>query len=107
GYVPVGQIRRGRQRLVGDSHPVVGFITVAQALQHFDRVGDRRLVDLNRLETAFQRRVLFEMLPELVDGGGADGLQFAARQHRLEDTGGIDRAFGGAGTDQRVNLIDE
>ena len=35
------------------------------------------------------------------------GLQLAAGQHRLEDAGGVDRALGGTGTDERVQLVDE
>ncbi len=44
GDVAVGQRRRGHQRLVGDRHPVVRLVAVAQALEHLDRVRDRRLV---------------------------------------------------------------
>src|SRR5439155_1479507 len=39
--------------------------------------------------------------------GGADGLQLAAGEHRLEDGCGVDRAFGGAGADERMQLVDE
>jgi hypothetical protein len=59
------------------------------------------------LETALEGGVLFHVLAVLVQGGGADGLQLAAGQHRLEDRGGVDRAFGGTGTDQGVQLVDE
>ena len=47
------------------------------------------------------------MLAVLVERGGADGLQLAAGQHRLEDAGGVDRALGGARADERVQLVDE
>src|SRR4028118_336066 len=39
--------------------------------------------------------------------GGAGGLQLTAGQHRLEDAGGVDRALGGTGPDERVDLVDE
>ena len=65
------------------------------------------LLDQHGLETALQGRVALDVLAVLVQRGGADALQLAARQGRLEDVGGVDRAFGGAGADQRVQLVDE
>ena len=67
----------------------------------------RRLVDLDRLEAALEGGVLLEVLAVLVERGGADGLQLAAGEHRLEDRRGVDGALGGAGTDERVDLVDE
>ena len=107
GDVAVGQRRRRDQRLVGDRHPVVRLVAVAQALEHLDRVRDRRLGDLDRLEAALERGVLLEVLAVLVERGRADGLQLAAGQHRLEDAGGVDRALGRAGADEGVDLVDE
>ena len=107
GDVAVGQVGRGDERLVGDRDPVVRLVAVAQALQDLDGVGHRRLLDLDRLEAALEGGVLLEVLAVLVERGGADGLQLAAGQHRLEDRGGVDGAFGGAGTDERVDLVDE
>ena len=68
---------------------------------------DRRLLDLDRLEPALERGVLLEVLAVLVERGGTDGLELTAGEHRLEDAGGVDRAFGGTGTDERVQLVDE
>ena len=68
---------------------------------------DGRLLDLDRLEAALERGVLLEVLAVLVERGGADGLQLAAGQHRLEDRGGVDGALGGTGTDEGVELVDE
>ena len=107
GDVAVGQRRRRDQRLVGDGHPVVRLVAVAQALEHLDRVGDRRLGDLDRLEPALEGGVLLEVLAVLVERGRTDGLQLAAGQHRLEDAGGVDRALGRAGADEGVDLVDE
>ena len=39
--------------------------------------------------------------------GRADAADLAARQRRLEDVGGVERAFGRSGADQRVQLVDE
>src|SRR6202011_929664 len=67
----------------------------------------RRLVDEHRLEAALERRVLLDVLAVLVERGGADALDFTTRQRRLENIGCVDGAFGGAGPDQRVQLVDE
>ena len=98
GDVAVGQVGRGHERLVGDGDPVVRLVAVAQALEDLDGVGHRGLLDLDRLEAALEGGVLLEVLAVLVERGGADGLQLAAGQHRLEDRGGVDGALGGTGT---------
>ena len=69
--------------------------------------GRRRLGDLDRLEAALERGILLEVLAVLVERGRADRLQLAAGEQRLEDRGGVDRALGGTGTDQGVDLVDE
>ncbi len=68
---------------------------------------ERRLAHLDRLEPTLQRGVLLQVLAVLVEGGGADGLQLATGQHRLEDRRRVDRALGRARTHQRVDLVDE
>ena len=47
------------------------------------------------------------MLFVFVEGGGADAVQLAARQRRLEQVGGVHGAVGLAGPDQGVHLVDE
>ena len=107
GDVAVGEVGRRDDRLVGDRDAVVRLVALAQPLQDLDRVRDRRLVDLDRLEPAFERRVLLEVLAVLVERGGTDGLELTAREHRLEDRRRVDRTFGGTGTHERVQLVDE
>jgi hypothetical protein len=107
GDVAVGQVGRGHERLVGDGDPVVLLVAVAQALEDLDGVGHGGLLDLHRLEAALERGVLLEVLAVLVERGGADGLQLATGQHRLEDAGGVDGALGGTRTDEGVDLVDE
>ena len=68
---------------------------------------ERRLLDHDRLEAALEGRVALDVLAVLVERRRADALQLAARQRRLEDVRGVDRALGGAGTDERVELVDE
>ena len=67
GDVAVGQVGRGDERLVGDRDPVVGLVPVAEALEDLDRVGQRRLVDLDRLEAALEGGVLLDVLAVLVE----------------------------------------
>ena len=86
---------------------VVVLVALAQALEDLHRVGDRRLVDLDLLEAALERRVALEVLAVLVERRRADRLQLAAGERRLQDRGGVDRALGGAGADQVVELVDE
>ncbi len=86
---------------------MVRLVAVAQALEDLDGVCHRRLGDLDGLEPALERGVLFQVLAVLVQGGGTDRLQLAARQHRLEDGGRVDRALGGARADERVEFVDE
>ncbi len=59
------------------------------------------------LEAARQGGVLLHVLLVLVEGGGADAAQFAARQRGLQHVGGVDGAFGSARADQRMQLVDE
>ena len=107
GDVPVGELAGGRKRLVGDLDAVVLLVAVAQPLEDLDRLLDRGLVDPDLLEAALQGAVALEVLAVLVERGGADRLQLPAGQGRLEDRGGVDRALGGAGADEVVDLVDE
>ena len=107
GDVAVGQRRRRDDRAVGDAHAVMQFVFFLQAAQDRDGVLDRRLADEHRLETPRQRRILFDMLAIFVERGRADAMQFAARQRGLQQVRGVHRAFGLAGADQRVHLVDE
>ena len=77
------------------------------ALQDQDRLLDGRLVDHDRLEAALEGGVLLDVLAVVVEGGGADALELAAGERWLEDVRGVDSAFGGAGADEHVHLIDE
>ena len=107
GDVAVGELGGGVQRVVGDRHPVVLFVALAQPFEDLDRVLDRGLVDLDLGEAALQRRVALEVFAVLVERRRADRLQLAAGERRLQDRGGVDRALGGAGADQVVELVDE
>ena len=105
--VAVGERRGGSERLVGDLAAVMRLVAVAQAAQDLDRVVDRRLLDADLLEAPLERGVALEVLAVLVERRRADRLQLAARERRLEDRSGVDRALGGARTDEIVELVDE
>ena len=107
GDVAVGEHRGRDERSVADAHAVVRLVALLQPAQDRDRVDDGRLADEDRLEAPLQRGVLLDVLAELVERGRADRAQLAARQHRLEQVRGVDRALRRAGTDDRVELVDE
>ena len=112
GQETVGDVamrqRRGRDdRRIGNAHAVMLLVFVLQPAQNGNRVFDGRLGHVNRLEAPRERRVLLDMLLVFVERGGADAVQFAARQRRLEQIGRIHRAVGFAGADQRVHFVDE
>ena len=64
---------------------MVAFVFVANALQDFNRVRHRRLVNFDWLETPFEGSIFFEVFAEFIKRRGTDGLQFSARQHRLQN----------------------
>ena len=93
--------------LVGDRDLVVLLVALTDAEQDLDRLLERRLLDHHRLEAALESRVALDVLAVLVERGRADALELAPRQRWLEDVRSVDRALGGTGTDQRVELVDE
>src|SRR5712691_3605208 len=107
GHVADRQLGRRFDRLVGDGHAMVLLVEALHPVEDGDGLDQRRLVDEDRLEAALQGRVLLDVLAVLVERGGADALDLTARQRRLENIGGVDRAFGGARTHERVELVDE
>ncbi len=64
-------------------------------------------LDEHGLEPALERGILLDVLPVLVERRRADRVQLAAREHRLQHVGRVHRAFGGAGADHGVELVDE
>ena len=86
---------------------MVNLVALLQPPQDRDRVADVRLADQHRLETALQGGVLLDVLAVLVEGGGPDRSQLPARQHRLQQVGGVHGALGGARADDRVQLVHE
>ena len=68
----------------------------------------RGLADEDLLEAALERRVLLDVLAELVERGRADHAQLAAGEHRLDHVAGVHGGVAGrAGADDGVQLVDE
>ncbi len=107
GDVAVRQGRGGDDRAIGDAHAVMDLVLLLDAAQDRDRVLDRRLAHEHRLEAPGERRVLLDVLAVLIQRGGADAVQLAARERGLEHVGRVHRALGPAGADQVVQLVDE
>ena len=105
--VPVGLVDRRLDRLRRVLDVMEGLVAVLHAHQHVDRFLLARRIDLDRLEAALERTVLLDVLPVLGGCRRADAADFAARERRLENVGGVERAFGRARADQRVQLVDE
>ena len=85
----------------------MGLVARLQAAENGDRVLDVGFVDDDRLETPFQGGVFFHVFAILVQRRGADAAELAAGQGRLEQVGGVAAAFGAAGADDRMQLVDE
>ena len=108
GDVAVRQLGRGDERGVLDLHALVmRFVARLEPAEDGDRVLDVRLADEHRLEPPLQGRVLLDVLAVLVERRGADAAQLAAGERRLEQVGRVVAAFGRAGADDRVQLVDE
>ena len=86
---------------------MVHLVLFLQAAQDRDGVLDARLADVHRLEPALERGILLDVLAVFVERRGADDVQLAARQRRLEQVRCVDGALGLPGADQRVQLVDE
>ncbi|MNK55171.1 hypothetical protein D3C87_741790 [compost metagenome] len=103
-----GQLRCGRQRGSRIAHAVVLFEATLQAAQNLHGLFDAGLGHVDLLEPARQRMVLFEDTAVFGVRGGADALELAGRQGRLEQIGRVQRAARSrTGADQRMDFVDE
>jgi len=66
-----------------------------------------RLFDLHHLEAPRERRVTFDVFLVFRPGRRGDGAQFAARQCRFEQVGGIALSFAATRANQLMGFIDE
>ena len=108
GDVPLRKFHGGDEGVVHDSHMVVIFIAFLQSTQDRDGRIFVGFGDEHGLETTLESLILLEVLLVLVEGGGTDGAQFATRQRRFQNVGGVHGTLARrAGPHQRVNLINE
>src|SRR5579885_2339073 len=107
GNVAVGEGSRREDCGVLDAHAVVHLVAFLQSTQDRDSVLDGRLFDEHGLEAPLERRVFFDVLFVFIKRSRANGAQFAPGQRRLEHIRGIHGAFGRAGSDECVQLVDE
>ena len=82
--VAMAEGRRGDDRAVGDPHAMVQLVLLLEAAQDRDGVLDRGLSHEHRLEAPGEGRVLLDVLAVLVERGGADAVQLAARERGLQ-----------------------
>ena len=107
GDIAVGQGSGGDQGVVADLDAVEDLVPLLQAAQDGDGVLNGRFIHLHRLEPAFQRGVLLDILAVLVQRRRTDAVQLAAGQHRFEQVARIHGTVGLACTDDGVQLINE
>ena len=86
---------------------MVHFVALFEATQNCDGVFDRRLTNVDLLETTFERRIFFDVLAVFVERGCTNHVQLAASQHRLDHVARIHGSFAGARTNNGVDLIDK
>jgi len=93
----------------------VALVALAQAAEDVERLRAAGLEHVDRLEAALECRVARDVAAVLVERGGADALELAAREGRLEHVADVEAAAAAAaaaapsaeraGADERVNLV--
>ena len=108
GDVTVRQVgRRHQGRVLYPHAAMMGLVARLQPAEDRYGVFDRRLADVDRLESPFEGGVLFDVLAILVERRGAYAAKLAAGQRGLEQIGRVAPPLGLAGADDRVQLVDE
>ena len=107
GDIPVGERCGCNQSLVLNFHAMEHFIPFFQTTQNRNGIFDRRFIDHNWLESPFQCRIFFNILPIFVQGGCTDTMQFTSCQHRLQEVAGIHCTICFTCSDNRMQFINE
>jgi hypothetical protein len=106
--IAMRQLDRGLERLCRVTHLVVPFVIGLEAAQNLDRIRNRRLVDVDLLEAADERPVLFEIVAIFLIGGGADAANVSALESRLQKVRGVHGAAARrSGADHGMDFVDE
>ena len=82
-------------------------VPLLKASQYRDGILNARFLHHDGLESSFKRCVLFDVLAVFVQRRCADAVQLAPCQHGLKDIACVHGAFGPAGADDGMYLIDE
>jgi hypothetical protein len=107
-HVAGGELDRGPAGVLGQPHAVVVLVAALEAVEDRHGLLDRRLVDGDRGEAAFQRLVGLDVAAVLLERRRADDLQLAPRQRRLQDVRGVHRPLDArARPDDGVQLVEE
>src|SRR6476661_199333 len=106
-HVPVAQHHALLNGFVGVHHVVVVLVLVLDVVQDFDGLLGRGGVHHHHLETTGQGTILLDVLTVLIQRGGADALNLAAGQGRLEHVRSVERARSATGAYDGVQLVDE
>ena len=86
---------------------VVGLIPAPQAPQDSQGLVSGGLTHRDGLEAALQGRVLFDIFPVFIQGGGPDDLDLSPGEGRFQDVGRVDSPLGAARPHDGMQLIDE
>ena len=92
---------------VGDANAVIDFVFFLQATQNGNGIFHCGLLHLYFLEAPFEGRIFFDVLAVLVQGGGADGVEFASGEHGLQEIARVHGPFALSGADDVVNFVDK
>ena len=79
-----GKLHRRDHRTVGNVHAVEKLVALFEAAQNGDRVLHARLVDVDRLEAARQRRIVLDVLLIFFERRCADDADLAASERGLQ-----------------------
>src|SRR5947208_2793368 len=85
----------------------MNFVAFLEAAKNRDGGFNAWFFDHDRLETALESGIFFDVLAVFVERRGANATEFSARELRLEHVGGVGRAFGFASADEGVEFVDE
>ena len=106
--VPRRHLERRLDRVVHEAHGIVALEPRPEVVEDPPRRFERRLGHVHRPEAPCQRLVFQDGFLVLAQRGCTDHTHLAAREHALEDVGGVRRsAQRRAGADQRVRFVDE
>ena len=105
--IAFGERHRGTNRFGRVMHLVVLLVLRTESFQNLDRIFRIRRIHDNRLEAAFKRGILLDVLAVFIDRRGTDALEFATSERRLKDVAGIKATFGAARAHNRMEFVDK